>query len=106
MASEFVKGIAIDAIPKRLGAGRPFNQAGADALLALVSVPGETGSDGILYTEKIKASTKAGAAKRLLEKVINPELIRTRTYADGKGWRWVIYLRPLETVAPAEPTKE
>lgn len=99
MASEFKSAGTIADIPKRIGAGRPFNQKGADALLAIVSAPGATASDGALYPDATKARAHAGAAKRLLSHVTTPDTIKTRAYADGKGWRWVVYLKAPEAVA-------
>jgi hypothetical protein len=102
----FKAGIAVDSIPKRVSAGRPANIEGAKALLALVSKPGSTATDGDVYADADKARAKAGAAKRMLGHVTDPATIKTRAFNDGKGWRWVIYLAPKPEVATEAPAEE
>jgi hypothetical protein len=105
----FKSGIAVDSIPKRVNAGRPANLDGAKALLALISKPGSTATDGEVYEDATKARAKAGAAKRLVGLVAPADqTIKTRAFNDAKGWHWVIFLAPKEDAAetPAETPAE
>lgn len=76
---------------------REFDAASANALLALVSVDGQTATDGATYAEIKDARSKANQARRLLEHV-KPEGkdIKTRVYSpEGtEGFAWAIFLAP------------
>ena len=94
--------VAIADLPKRLVRGRAFDDASAQALLAMVSVPGSGASDGILYTDTTgpdadtsmnRARKAASAARRLLTRVApDAELVKSRVYPDAGGHRWAVSL--------------
>lgn len=85
-------------LPKRQRRGKEFDSESANALLALVSVEGQTASDGQSYDEIGKARSAAGKARRLLMRVApDAELVKSRVYGSGDDgnaapFRWVVYL--------------
>lgn len=72
--------VPLSTLPKRSApvGGRPVDMETAKALYALVSVEGQTASDGQGYAEEKLARAKANAARRLLTHAL-PEV----TEADG-----------------------
>jgi hypothetical protein len=86
--------IATDSLPKRMSRGREFDQASADALLAIVTVAGQSASDGETFKSDKEARTAAGKARRLLIKVApDPDLVKSRVYETEKGsgnWHWAV----------------
>lgn len=82
-------------LPKRETPTRTFNKDAAEAYLNVVSVEGQTATDGILHTERTDAEKKAASAKRLVGHVLpDGKRSRTRVYSpDGEtGFRWALWL--------------
>lgn len=83
--------ISLDTLPKRLVRGRAFDQETADALLAIVSQPGQAASDGTAFPDQDEARKAAGKARRLLIRVApDPELVKSRVYAVDSKWHWAL----------------
>jgi len=95
MANPFAP-VALETLPKRLVRGRAFDADTANAVLALVSQPGQGASDGTDYPDAAEARKAAGKARRLLVRVApNAELVRSRVYETEKEsgiWRWAVSL--------------
>jgi len=111
--------ISISDLPKREAPQKTFDLEAANAILALVSVPGQAASDSVAYADMKSARAAANAAKRLLSHVVTDETkkIETRIFgiADGKpaavkgatALGYCLYLtdKPVELAEAAVETK-
>jgi hypothetical protein len=107
--------IALADLPKREAPIKTFDAETANAILAIVSVTGQTATDGAAYADVKAARAAANAAKRLLAHVMTDEAkkIETRIFgvADGKAVAikgaaqlgYCLYLsdKPVAETAPA-----
>lgn len=107
--------VPLASLPKREGpkGGRPFDAEAAKVLFGLVSVEGQTASDGVVYAEEKLARGKANAARRLLAHAIPVVVeadgnahpasnIKSQVYTpEGtEGFRWAVYLVPYKASKP------
>lgn len=96
--------VSIESLPKRQSRIKPVDIEAANALLALVSVPGQAASDGATYASQADARKEAGKARRMLVRVApDPELVKSRVYGEGEDWHWAV---SLATEKPAKKGKK
>lgn len=61
--------LSLAALPKREAPVRKFDEEAAKALLAIVTEPGSTATDGVAYKDTKQARLACNKAKRLLNRV-------------------------------------
>lgn len=94
--------IPVESLPKRVSRVKAVDIEAANALLALVSVPGQAASDGATFQTQADARKEAGKARRMLVRVApDPELVKSRVYGtDADGWHWAV------SIATEKPAKK
>ena len=109
--------LALSALPKREPPVRAFDEEGAKALLAIVTEPGSTATDGVAYKDTKSARLACNKAKRLLARVA-PEgkVAGTRIFGvDGdvltgvktaSNFGWCVFLEDAPAEAKVEKTKK
>lgn len=77
--------LAMTDLPKREAPVREFDSETANAILAIISNPGQTATDGVVYADQKKARTEANKTKRLVNKVVpDGKVVETRLFGlDG-----------------------
>lgn len=91
-------------LPKREAPTREFDKETANTLLAIVSVEGQTATDGTIYADEKAARSKASSYRRLLTHVVDTTKhdVKTKVYGEGDGFAWAVYLAP---ATPKKPRK-